>query len=240
MAWTLGQNEASGISLFTSISCQLHWRHNSWGAVHCLQEGDVLCCWASCSVREKGLARSWGIPEHWPPQSDCLCLLRRGNMNNGKSEIFFLITSLRKQNCGQKFPYYRQSWKCGENRRNLCTLDKKTDSFNDKLHDSVWEFYRDQRSGRRKSAGRRVIEEDCLRAGRTWAISVIHMERTLVFLFWVACSTSIENKLNYVVCFVVVCFLFLFFAKSCVAGNSGSFLEQCIIWQRKTYWLWDC
>lgn len=43
-------------------------------------------------------------------------------MNNGKSESFFLITSLRERNYGQKFPYYRQSWKFGEKIRRQTVL----------------------------------------------------------------------------------------------------------------------
>lgn len=75
-------------------------------------------------------------------------------MRNGKSENFLVITSLREQNCGQKFPWYRQSWKPGEsNRRNPSTLGKKTDNCNDKLHDTNREFYLEQRSGRREVRG---------------------------------------------------------------------------------------
>lgn len=58
-------------------------------------------------------------------------------MSNGKSESFFLISSLREQNYGQNFPYYRQNWIPEEkNKRNLPTLDKKMDSCNDKFYDA--------------------------------------------------------------------------------------------------------
>lgn len=124
---------------FYSISCVFFvQRHMSCETACCLPEEDVLCLWARGSVWEKGPTRSSVMPEHCPsPQLDGLCLLRGGNMRNGKSENFLLITSLREQNCGQKFPWYRQSWKPGErNRRNPSTLGKKTDNCNDKLHDT--------------------------------------------------------------------------------------------------------
>lgn len=79
----------------------------------------------------------------------------------------------------------------------------KTDSFNDKLHESVSEFYRDQWSGRRMSA---VVEE----LGKSDCLERVELEPYLWFRqkeqihtgfsFWAACSTSIVNKPSLYIC----------------------------------------
>lgn len=159
--------------------------------------GQQLC-------QREGASQKLVMPEYWPPQGDCLCLLRGGNMNNGKSESFFLITSRREQTMGGEVPIWQATLEIwGEELKKSLYPDTPVLMINYTIQSENSTELRDQAEGCQQ-----VVElsgkAGCLGEGRTWAMPVIQMERTdsrcVFFSEWrVVC----QEKTSWVICWLL-------------------------------------